>query len=627
MVYSEIRKKLPFSLTFLSQSSIPPFQDPHNSYDVAIGGIPFNLAIDANNPLMRSTAQFKKDQLDTSDEPGEQSLTGWWIRSQSSFHLGSGLKYGDPQLDPSATFRYDQSEGVDVWTLGQVSLLPTTAKVHSATGNVKMVTGIFSGTEVYYRVDGNNVIRGTSAGTETTISTGASPVLAITTDGSDVYFADTSTIKKSAGGSTTLTTEWNLSSATSVTLGWVKQRMIAAVDNKVYVPTFGSSTLPGPVYSHPNASWVWSDISEGPEAIYVSGSVGNRSSVIKLGLDNQGAVPTLTNATVVAEMPTGETVRAMRSYLGTYLGIGTSKGVRIATFQQGGAIAVGPLIQTPSPVKCLAARGDHFLAGFTNGFSNGQSGLLRVSLAATLDDGRNPYAPDLQVHAIGSVDSVAVLSTSDKIVIGVMDQGIYLEDDDLEVSGFLQTSRQRFNTVWPKLFKRFNARGDFFGAMSVSTIDDTGTETSILSISGSIDQTQDFAINYPDTPQEFLALKFTLHVSDDDPSIGTVFRSYQLKALPGGPRPRQIVLPLLCFDYERDARETLSGTTGWAWDRIQAIEALDSAGDVVQFQDLKAETATLCTIEGIEFRQTQSQGINGSRFGGILTIILRTLSL
>jgi len=627
MGYQEIREKLPFQLSFVTRTTTPPYEDLYNSYDLAIGGIPFNLAIDENNPLTRGTAQFKKDQFDASTEPGEQSLTGWWLRSQSSFHLGAGLRFGDPQLDESATFRYNLSEGVDVWTLGQVTLLPGTVKIHAASGPVKMVTGVFSGADAYYRIDGSTVVRGTSAGTETTIYSGANPVLAITTDGDDVYFADTSAVKKALHGSTTISTEWNLTTATSVALGWVKQRMVIGVDNKIHVPTFGTPTLPTAIYSHPNTAWTWSDISEGPEAIYISGSVGSRSSVIRLGLDNTGAVPTLSNATVVAETPSGEIIQAMRAYLGTYLALGTSKGVRIATFQQGGSITSGPLIATPFPVKSIAARGDHFLCGYSNAFSDGQSGLLRVSLATVLDDGRQPYAPDLQAHVIGSVDSVAVFSSTGKAVFGVNSQGVYLEDSNLEVSGFLQTSNQRYNTVWPKLFKRFNVRGDFPGAITVSTISDTGVETSVLSVGSGTDQTQDFSINYPDSPQEFLALKFTLNRSLTDTTKGSIFRSYQLKALPGGPRPRQILLPLLCFDNERSPRESVQGTAGWAQERLEAIEALDSAGDVVLYQDLKTATSLLCTIEGIEFRQTQPPAKNTSRTGGTLTVILRTLSL
>lgn len=625
MVYQEIRKKLPFQLAFKTGSGSTSYTDLYNIYDIAIAGVPFKLKIDQQNPYLRSTAQFKKQQLDTSAEPGEQTLTGWWLRSQSSFHWGSGLKYGDPELDSTALFRYFNSEGVDVWTPGQVTLLPSTSLLTAASGTVKMVTGVFSGSEVYYRINGNNVIRGTAAGSETTILSGASPVLDIATDGDDVYFATGTKIKKSSHGSTTVTDEWDIT-ATTVALGWVKQRVVVGIDNKIYVPTIGTSTLPSAVYTHPNSAWVWTDVAEGPEAIYFSGYVGSKSVIIRLTLDETGAVPTLSLATVVAELPSGEVVNAMKSYLGTFLGLATNKGVRVATFQANGSLLVGPLIECPSSVQCIEARGTHFLAGYSNSFTGGDTGLIRVDLSTQFETGQFPYAPDLRADTAGVVSSVAILPTTDKVLIGVTDAGIYKEGTDLESSGFIQTSRQRYNTVWPKLYKRFNVRGDFTGSMGVSTIDDADTETSILNVSSSMDQTQDFSINYPDDPQEFISLKFTLNRSGSDATVGTTFRSYQLKAIPGGPRPRQYTLPCLCYDYERDEHENVSGFTGWALERLQDIEALDSAGDVVLYEDLKQGTAELCTIEAIEFTQTSPMSKNNSRYGGILTIVLRTLS-
>ncbi len=67
-------------------SSSAYWQNTSDSYDVAVGGQPFFYAINDQRPYIRQTAPYKKDQFDNGAEPGEQSLTGWWIRSQSSFH-------------------------------------------------------------------------------------------------------------------------------------------------------------------------------------------------------------------------------------------------------------------------------------------------------------------------------------------------------------------------------------------------------------------------------------------------------------------------------------------------------------------------------------------------------------
>jgi hypothetical protein len=105
-------------------------------YDVAIGGIPFILAPTDINPYQRETAPYRKDQFDNSKEPGEQSLTGWWIRSQSSFHGGSGIKFYDPTSGESTGYRFADSQGINVWTKGQASLLKEATSVHQTTGPV-----------------------------------------------------------------------------------------------------------------------------------------------------------------------------------------------------------------------------------------------------------------------------------------------------------------------------------------------------------------------------------------------------------------------------------------------------------------------------------------------------------
>ena len=65
-------------------------------YDVAINTLPFFMSTSDETPYRRVTAKYQKQQYDQTREAGEQSLTGWWFRSQSSFHLGAGIKYFEP---------------------------------------------------------------------------------------------------------------------------------------------------------------------------------------------------------------------------------------------------------------------------------------------------------------------------------------------------------------------------------------------------------------------------------------------------------------------------------------------------------------------------------------------------
>jgi hypothetical protein len=70
-------------------------------------------------------------------KPGEQSLTGWWLRSQSSFHFGQGIKFYEPAQDESLRFQFTESKGLDVWTKGQATLLKKAFPQHTTTGSIR----------------------------------------------------------------------------------------------------------------------------------------------------------------------------------------------------------------------------------------------------------------------------------------------------------------------------------------------------------------------------------------------------------------------------------------------------------------------------------------------------------
>jgi hypothetical protein len=63
---------------------------------------PFWLAIDTDTPYERATAQWQKEQSDQQPEAGEQSLSGWWTRSQMSFHFGAGPDLPGQHRPPAA---------------------------------------------------------------------------------------------------------------------------------------------------------------------------------------------------------------------------------------------------------------------------------------------------------------------------------------------------------------------------------------------------------------------------------------------------------------------------------------------------------------------------------------------
>jgi hypothetical protein len=132
---SDITDAIPYPLS--NPSGSQSYAATGIAYDVAFGGLPFFLTTGDENPYRRVTAQYRKQQVDMSREPGEQTLTGWWLRSQSSFHLGQGIKFFEPQQDESLRFQFTYSKGCDVWTKGQITLLKDVDATHSTTGNLQ----------------------------------------------------------------------------------------------------------------------------------------------------------------------------------------------------------------------------------------------------------------------------------------------------------------------------------------------------------------------------------------------------------------------------------------------------------------------------------------------------------
>ena len=130
----DISEGLPF---VLSNPSGITYTASGYAYDVAINGLPFFIAASDDNPYRRVTAQYRKQQIDQSREPGEQTLTGWWLRSQSSFHYGQGIKFFEPIQDESLRFQYTESKGLDVWTKGQATLLKSVDSQHVTTGGIQ----------------------------------------------------------------------------------------------------------------------------------------------------------------------------------------------------------------------------------------------------------------------------------------------------------------------------------------------------------------------------------------------------------------------------------------------------------------------------------------------------------
>lgn len=633
---ADIVSRIPFPVSGRTVAAASSFALEGVQYHFAIGGMPFLNGISDERRMTRAGAPVRKEQFDNQQIPGEQSLANWWLRSQMTFIGGAGLLYQDPSADNQYAIRYGESVGLNPWTNGRLTLLrETVQRIADGTANKHHVVGWNDGTDRYWSAV-DNVLKSDTGSAVTTITWGGANVIrSLTSDGTNYYAADDVGIYRGAGsGAGALL--WNTGSA-GVVCRWVKGRLMAGIGASMYELTTGGPALPTPKFTHLNASWVWTDIAEGTNAIYASGYAGSEGAIYKFVLDTSGNVPTLASGGILAaQLPRGEVVYAITTYLGAFVGIGTSRGFRVGQIDDNGDIQYGPLlISNSSGVRAIAAYDRFFFAGATNDI-DGNSGLYRVDLGQPLQSGdispsvRFAYATDLQAHVAGEVSSATNFGNSDRMVLAVVGQGSYLESASvLESTGYLKTGRVRYNTIEPKIFKFVTVRtpSTLWGSVGVSVLDPGGGDTSVLTVSQGGSQTiENVVMPAPSSAAEWVQLKLTLTRSTTDTTQGGEVNAWQLKAMPGAVRQRIITLPLLCFDREKAQSGQMVGHEGRTIERLQAFEQLFARGDAVAFQDLRNQTSDLVVIDDYRFEQGASPGTNKSIYGGVLWVELRTIA-
>jgi hypothetical protein len=604
--------------------------------------LPFFYAISDARPYIRQTAPFRKEQSDIGAEPGEQSLTGFWLRSQSSFHNGTGIKFYDPSAGESVNYRFADSDNVDVWTKGQVTLLKETANMTGVTTGIYKVLSIVDGStnKILGWTPANTTINNyTASGTAVTYTHAVTAgldtaTLAIATDGIHLFIADNDHIYTGPIATPTAGySEYYNTGSEKVVLGWVKQRLVACIGASVYELTNakGSShALPTATYTHPNADWTWSSISEGGSAIYAAGYGGGNSAIYKFVLSTAGVMPTLTSGIIAAKMPIGEIIYKIESYL-NYLLIGTNKGMRVAIISDTtGDLSYGPLIfEDTNGVRDFAFR-DKFV--WAAGTVNGYAGLYRVDLGSEIEPLRFAYAKDAYLSsATGYATSVDFVGNTDQIAFTTSgSNGIAIQSTTvLSSTGSITTGKIRFSTLEPKNYKRLIARGTFtsgdFTLSSLAT-ETTGNDTQYDHISyNSGVAAVEVTTSQPETAQEFLAYKFTFTRDTTTTTAGPTFKGYQAKATIATPRNRVIKFPVYCFDIETDRFNTVVGFEGRAFERIQLLEEIEKTGDVLTWQDLTTGESRQAVIEEVTFMRMTPPDKRFDGFGGIIEITVRTV--
>lgn len=665
-------QSLPFTLpgAYVYLPGVVPQPDVDTGgYDVSIGGYGFRLATDQQNPYQRVTEPTTNQRFDNSSEPGEQSLSPLpWTKSQESFHAGAGqlnLEQGftafQYEREQVSHVRFDTCLGVDVWTGGKVKRLPTTT-VTSAGGRATACMVAFGdrsgndfivggGLHSLYRVSFPSGVDTAGTLTDYDLSGygGSSNVTvqSLATDGQNVYALLQLAADGTATGANVRTAIVSMtSSSTALTLlykgpadstqhpgivGWAKARLVAGLDNKLYElsPTAAAAALPTAIYTHPSASWLWTALSESPSAVLMAGVAGTKPDILAFALNTSGAAPVLSGGASVGNLPNGEIIYSMGSVLGSFLALGTARGVHIGTYDTySGTLKIGPLsVETTAPVYGIASRDRFVYAGYTNQQQDGKTGLCRIDVSYIVDaSGRNAWAPDLRppttaATGLGTVIAVDALPWSNRMVWYSTD-GFHVEGNGPSADGdaWIQTSRIRYGTTEQKLFKSGRIAGTLDSAsVTVTAIQPFSSAVNVGTFGFLVDGNPgDFYL--PTGLSEWTQLRFGLN------GAGAVLDSYQVKAYPAPKVQDVITLTANCFvsEVDRAGLEVIDPQQPRA--RFEAVRQLKLAGTACRYVEYTNQGAVALTvlIDQIAF-QSYSRPSTETDFGGYVTMKLRVV--
>lgn len=641
----DIVNPIPYELSNFGTSGGTAYNLKDYQFDYALGGIPFLSATRDQWPYTEGMAEIRKQQFDSFAEPGEQSIYGWWLRSQSNFTYGAGVLYQDPDSDNQFNFRFADSLGVDTWTSGQVSLLKQPVQKYTLASSFSRVRGFVdpTGADAAWYAEGTGMVKVTES-TRTLMTTGtAGTPFDMASTGTRYFFLASDGIF--SGLNFTNGVKMYSPPAGTLTSGAIefcKGRIVWSYNNSIYLGAIQTTGLPvgspTATYTHTDPSWVWTSITDGPNAIYIAGRNSTQSAIYKISINfsGTGVAAEVFEVAQTAVMPTGEYINSIYAYVGTFVGIATNKGFRVGEIDANGDISYGPLLFQPTG-GCTGIVGfDRFMYVGSTTAHDGASGLFRVDLGVQVQEQttravRHAYSRDIYAPLqTGAVSQVTTFGASGRLFFSVESQAVWLQSaTDLYPTGYLKSGRIRYNTEEPKLYKFISLRTPSIlqGTIQLSVIDQAGTEVPYVTYGPSFSPgTGDVSISQPSGPQNWIALKFTLGRGVSNAAIGGVLNAWQVKALPGSIRQRLISHTFLLFDEEKDKGGQRVGTDSYARSRFEDFKALARAGDVVTFQELVEGLSTLVIIDDWKYTQLAPPGPGGSTLGGYLTVVLRTVA-
>ena len=621
-----LKGDLPIAISTNVPTALVRYNREDFAASYAIGNTPWLSAASDNNRISRITTTYQKERIDQGTLTGEQSLTNWWLRSATSWHHGAGEQYYD--ADSSDLYRYYESNNIDPWTLGELKLLPATTNLttSSATSPATVSSGTFyisGGAVKFYN---GSTTTTTSLGTSTTAQTLTSDgtyALVGTNDG--IYQVTTAlAVTKLYSKKTGVTTQ------TVQSIAYVKDRIVAGVmhdntDMNLYELARNPTSPPvnmasGDIrFTFANSSITFNSIAELPSAVVVAYTQGAISRVQMYTINPTSPTAAIVGPTIIAELPRGETVNQLRTYLNEFVILATTKGLRIGNIgTDGQSFTYGP-INVDGDVKDVAQDESYVYATRSN-LVSGSAGLWRLNLGQVIDNGY-AYAPDLVTDS-NAPNGIAFVGTTG-LKFMTSSSGTWVEHaTTLAASGYLSSGLIRWGTGEKKQPVSLSIKSDPDSSGTLGFNLDDNADQLLTTGTVPFGPNTEAALASYISPADVFQVTFNFARDTTTSSLGPTLTEWQVRALPSPLRSRTITIPLLCYEEERDPNGNTRVSS--PWERIQYLESIEQNGGAVLYQDFNSGEERICVIRAIQFEQTAPPTF-ASGFGGIVTLQLQTI--
>ena len=598
------------------------------------------------NAYRRTTVPVSREQRDNSREPGENTLdtTGAWVRAQTDWSYGAGQRYLDNE--ESDRRRFDSSTGVDIWTEGQITLLPTTETPGALPATsfiageiiVDRVVQSSTGTEFLYCANGLTLSYTSDplAGTPTwaIAFTSTTTITSFTSDGQYIYVSSTGATLPERLTIGTATGSWPGSAENVDLISVAAGRLMGTKDNSIYeLDANGAKASSSLDYSLPLANSEWVDIEACPNGIYAAVNTDHTGTVYYIGVSTTDG--TLLTPVIAGSLPRNESINAILSY-GPILCLATSQGLRTALIDvQSSGITTGPVIDKGGAAYSLEADGQYVWWGANYGTA------YRADLTRFTETLVPAYASDLvsSVSAtatalVGSMTRINNAGTP-KMFFGVkkVATAAILQNESKAgtkvASGTLTVGEIAWSTVVPKLlrsgvisldrsqFERtsttYRATGvtynesdhtyrfgppttDPVGEVRLTAINNANTSSTLLDMATQISQNFSFSdgINTAVTYD----LTVTLLRATSDTSLAPILHDWQLTAVAVPRRIDEIILPIVLKRSVLTARNSGSPAnfnSGTTFTNLRA--AMENGAAVTYKEGTRSETVTVERLE------------------------------